>query len=195
MRRRRTRVIDENTSAFDLVGSPDPVSNLRPVQYRSIFGDREVPLDNLTPLDPSVHPYTEEYPTEGALATGMTPRLAALRRRYELYDMAWRLHRRRMDDHSQTFWSRVNIAFEEDKQAYIERAQQRAKLANQPFDADAALPEFYAAWLARHRLEYKDYNAELWRLTWSALAPAMMAKLRNWRWRFEVWRAGASGHA
>ena len=53
------------------------------------------------------------------------------------------------------------------------------------------LAPFYAQHLAETKRAYADYNKQLWRFQAGLIWPAVRASVRSWRWRFEVWRAGA----
>ncbi|GAA5978620.1 hypothetical protein JCM10908_004426 [Rhodotorula pacifica] len=145
-------------------------------------------------------------------------RLESLRRRLHAQDLEWRWARYRFDAFNQGFWTRMNERFLRGRDAYLARLDSDSEadpvavrterdLGRETFPprTSAAYPSsssesasarevdlspFYAQHLADTKRAYADYNKQLWRLQAGLIGPAVRASLRNWRWKWEVWRAG-----
>ncbi|KIY43429.1 hypothetical protein FISHEDRAFT_67937 [Fistulina hepatica ATCC 64428] len=123
---------------FDLIGPPDPISNLRPIIYED---DASAPQPAHTPHPYSLHEFHE--PPE-------TPFTAA--------DLQWRLARRELDDFCQDFWFDSNLRFEAGKLAVL------ASLpgGTSTLDRENALSEFYKQWVMQESPR-TDWFTEEWR--------------------------------
>lgn len=143
-----------------------------------------------------------------ALPPGQRARLESLRRHLAEKDLAWRLTRYRLDAFNQAFWSRQNARFLRARDEFLARHGARAPdeeaggeevfppgpsaaLRDERGGAsDVDLAQFYKAYLEETKGEYARYNTQLWRLQGAMLWPALKAVAREWRWRWECWRAG-----
>ncbi|TNY20743.1 hypothetical protein DMC30DRAFT_340272, partial [Rhodotorula diobovata] len=201
----------------DLIGPPCPLSNLRPVYYAPLFPSLHAgasPSSSLGPPSSRPHPYSlAEFPTtstssSASLPPGRRARLESLRRHLAEKDLAWRLTRYRLDAFNQAFWSRQNARFLRARDEFLARHGARAPdeeaggeevfppgpsaaLRDERGGAsDVDLAQFYKAYLEETKGEYARYNTQLWRLQGAMLWPALKAVAREWRWRWECWRAG-----
>ncbi|KAH7107509.1 hypothetical protein BKA62DRAFT_683592 [Auriculariales sp. MPI-PUGE-AT-0066] len=119
----------------DLVGPPDPVSNLRKVVY-----DREAQTKTL-------HPYSvNEFPADSNLTS---PDAARVR-----LDLEWNIARGRMDAFHHSFWADNNLRFHEEKAATLEAVP----APRTPAMVDAALDVFYREWTDQEHARMLIYN-------------------------------------
>ncbi|PWN46551.1 hypothetical protein IE53DRAFT_391274 [Violaceomyces palustris] len=134
----------------DLVGPPDPISNLRPVKYGSAFQpSSSIPSSPTSVSSPSSHPYSlsEFKPTsfqDGGWnprrrAKGSKPRMIPTRSHSDYYqrllerleeaELVYRLRMTRSDSFSQNFWSdnnkRFNSALEDFTESYNHQSYNR----------------------------------------------------------------------
>lgn len=139
------------------------------------------------------HPYSlAEFPSS-TTSTSSQARLAKVKQQLHADDLAWRLHQYRVDAFNQEFWVRTNTQFLKAKEEWVNQhaAQQWAESERGEDELD--LSPFYKEHLERTKKEYADYNAQLWRLQASLAWPAMKAAVREWKWRWALWRAGGEG--
>ncbi|GAA6000848.1 uncharacterized protein JCM10292_006457 [Rhodotorula paludigena] len=202
----------------DLIGPPCPLSNLRPVYYAPLFPSLHSPPPAFAPSPSassttSPHPYSlSEFPTPRLAPTARQASLQALQLRLAQRDLAWRLHRYRLDAFNQDFWARTNARFLRARDAFLARsdaahaAREEGRLGGEegafPPGAsravgaglgeteDVDLAPFYAQHLEATKADYARYNAALWRMQAGLVWPAIKASARKWRWKFAVWRAG-----
>ncbi|KAL1405219.1 cytosolic Fe-S cluster assembly factor nbp35 [Vanrija albida] len=142
--RRRRAAVDDGT--VDLVAPPDPRSNIRPVVYVSSRRRR-----------PSNSPYSAvEFPVTS------TPRADEL-------ELAYTMHRERVDVTNHRFWATTNADFD---------AQRAARLAALPPAADpptaadeaareAVLAQFYRDWQVGNRDRMDKWVAAWWADIWT----------------------------
>ncbi|TDL24788.1 hypothetical protein BD410DRAFT_744417 [Rickenella mellea] len=145
----------------DLVGPPDPLSNLRPVRYD---GDKFASSDK--DVEPQHHPYSlEEFDGDPI-------------------DYQWRLERQRLDASNHAFWAESNRRFEEAKWAVLYSLPEDAP----PLVREAALSEFYGKWLAQEQQRQKEYTDEWRRKNISAIVLGARIAMRRFRARVrDVW--------
>ena len=181
-RRGRTPSLAASIPTQDLIGPPDPLSNLRPVFYAPLF-----PSLHQTSTSPTgIHPYSlAEFPIRSS--TKLSEEAAELqkfKRRLHSEDLEWRSTRYRLDAFNQDFWTRTNTAFLQARDAWL--------LANPTLNnsIEPDLSPFYAQHLADSKYQYAQYNRQLWKLQASLLWPAVKAAFRPWRWAYRSWRAG-----
>ncbi|KAK7054842.1 hypothetical protein VNI00_003305 [Paramarasmius palmivorus] len=118
----------------DLIGPPDPISNIRPVIYD------DVP----TPPPPSLlyHPYSlaefDPEPTRNESAN----------------ELHWKLQRKQLDELNHNFWLDSNLRFEGGKKAVLESLPSSASA----IDKEHALSEFYKQWLMQEKPRLDEYD-------------------------------------
>ena len=203
----RQRVLAHLIGAgHDLVGPPDPVTNLRPVWYRPRFSE-------LRPVSSTVklHPYSlDEFSSSSssaraaaALATTFgerksqakkLERLEKLRIRFESEDLAWRLQKRRLDQLSHAYWVRSNTAFGKAKEA----TEERAALTSLPGSGTSGgkvqdpriMEDFLKSWVESKSNEFGTFQQEWLKGIVGHMRPAIRAVYRDLRWKLELWRCG-----
>ena len=209
---RRSTTVLAHLAGFgaDLVGPPDTLTHLRPVQYAARFVAPQ-PVSSTKKL----HPYslqefssvsrssTSEVVTQspfGKRDIASLNRLERLRQKFEAEDLAWRLQRRRLDQISNEHWARSNAAFSASKRAAEEAAEERVALTTFPkgnlnydggqkYDAEV-MEQFHRSWVEERADEYERYQQQWIAGIVSHLRPAIRAVYREWRWKFELWRCG-----
>lgn len=195
----------------DLVGPPDPLTNLRPVYYAPRF-TMPAPVSSTKKL----HPYQlDEFGTStltnasvntrkgkqhseepnSSRSVASAEKLENLRRRFEAEDLEWRLQRRRLDQISHEHWARSNLAFAAAK----EEAENKARMSSispskNQYDPHI-MEEFHRKWVESRGPAFEAYQREWISGILSHLKPAMKAVYRDWRWKFELWRHGISKQA
>lgn len=181
----------------DWVGSPSPVSNLRPMRYAPLFPPPAVS----TPSEPSDaspsadlrHPYSlSEF---AAQPRSFPPKIQALRNELDAADLQWRLHRQRVDAVNEAFWSKVATGFAQyeaaaDEAAAASLALVGAGAVDLEAAKEAARDTAYAKWLNDQRQVYKDYNRTWWATQRGLVVGGWRAERRVWKWRWECWKAG-----
>ncbi|RSH94458.1 hypothetical protein EHS25_004261 [Saitozyma podzolica] len=146
--RRRRAASDLPIENVDLVGPPDPISNIRPVIYASTPSRRRTPNS----------PYsTGEFPAEST--------------RLEELELEWRLRQQRVDAMNHRFWASTNTSFNA-------QLQHRLSLLPPPSDPptpqdiqrkEECLSQFYADWQAANRGRMGRWVREWWREVWAGL--------------------------
>jgi len=138
-----------------LVAPSHPVSNLRPILYR-------------TPLAPgssdSQHPYSiDEFTNADALAQGSS---TTKERANEAWEEHWRMLE--TDRFNHNFWFDCNTRFNAAKQSVID--SHRAMMQGSLLDAEAqqralelSLSRFYKSWLDQEAGKQKAYTVEWYR--------------------------------
>lgn len=187
----------------DMVGPPDPLSNLRPVRYGSAFETGSASTSSSPPgTEPNSapHPYSlSEFRTntrDGAKGTGKgySAYYRSLLDRLEAAELAHRLRRTRADAFNERFWRDNNARFRTDLDSYRSaRAlalgdggtegsssvkDVRGDKVTSP-DADGDAP-FYSAWLRANSARHRAYNAALWSRTFADLMPAARYEVLRW---------------
>jgi hypothetical protein len=193
----------------DLVGPPDPLTNLRPVYYAPRF-TAPSPVSSTKKL----HPYQlDEFGSAGlgprstsaaADAQGKTQKsdraarkeilarekVESLRRRFEAEDLEWRLQRRRLDQVSHEYWARSNLAFTAAKEEAENKAHMSSispsKTRYDPF----IMEEFHRNWVESRAGAFEAYQREWIAGIFGHLKPALKVVYRDYRWKFELWRHG-----
>ncbi|GAC97448.1 hypothetical protein PHSY_005034 [Pseudozyma hubeiensis SY62] len=189
----------------DMVGPPDPISNLRPVRYGSAFEE----VSSSSSSSPSSqalamsHPYSlQEFTTSGdswsPSRNARTPSLyfERLLSKLEEAELAHKLRMARADNFNQRFWQDNNTRFiqalsefrsrtgSSKAVATLPKAVQEVNQATQDSELDLdsdSLATFYSAWLKANSARHRAYNRQLWRQTFGDLAPAARYQaLRAW---------------
>lgn len=195
----------------DLVGPPDPLTNLRPVYYAPRF-TAPTPGSSTKKL----HPYQlDEFGTSNSSqvtastaasvksetflgkSTSSRSRVAAqrlesLRRRFEAEDLEWRLQRRRLDQISHEHWARSNLAFIAAKEEAENRARMSSISPTKGQYDPYIMEEFHRTWVETRAPSFEAYQREWISGILGQLRPACRAVYRDLRWQFELWRTGAS---
>ncbi|KAK9894613.1 hypothetical protein P389DRAFT_162768 [Cystobasidium minutum MCA 4210] len=176
----------------DLVGPPDPLTNLRPVYYAPRF-TTPAPVSSTKKL----HPYQlDEFGTSDLPRSSMslqkTEKLENLRRRFEAEDLEWRLQQRRLDQISHEHWARSNLAFAAAKEEAENRARMSSISPSKNQYDPYIMEEFHRNWVATRGPSFEAYQREWIAGIFGHLKPAMKALYRDWRWKFELWRHGLS---
>lgn len=201
----RQRVLAHLIGAgHDLVGPPDPITNLRPVWHRPRFSE-------LRPVSSTVklHPYSlDEFSSSassaraaGALAQGRDYRrsqsrrleqLERLRVKFEAEDLAWRLRRRRLDQLSHAYWARSNTAFGKAKEAAEERAALTSLTVagGNKVQDPRVMEDFLRSWVDSRSHEFGTFQQEWLKGIIGHMRPALRAVYRDLRWKVELWRCG-----
>ncbi|KZV86548.1 hypothetical protein EXIGLDRAFT_578401, partial [Exidia glandulosa HHB12029] len=119
----------------DLVGPPDPVSNLRKVVYDRVE-------ESKTP-----HPYSvNEFPPN----TNLTDPDGAQAR----LDLEWNIARGRLDSFNHHFWADNNARFHEEKADVLDAVPE----PRTPEMLEQALSDFYRDWSVAETARQKLYN-------------------------------------
>ncbi|KZT26373.1 hypothetical protein NEOLEDRAFT_1155868 [Neolentinus lepideus HHB14362 ss-1] len=143
----RRRLLHTTAPSKDLVGPPDPVSNLRPVYYDD-------------PLPVRWHPYSlEEFSDPEVENAG--PSVQDLELQYKLL-------RQQLDAFNHAFWTDSNLRFESAKSMIL----QSLPSSSTPQDRDIALAHFYQQWLNQESARQQQYTAEFRRRSWDGLVLA-----------------------
>lgn len=203
----RSRVLAHLIGAgHDLVGPPDPITNLRPVWYRPQFSE-------LRPVSSTVklHPYSlDEFSSASSSARAAATlalgkdhrknqarkleRLEKLRVKFEAEDLAWRLQKRRLDQFSHAYWVRSNTAFAKAREAAEERAAltslSAAGGAGGRVQDPRIMEDFLKSWVDSRSNEFGSFQQEWLKGIFGHLKPAMRAVYRDARWKLELWRCG-----
>lgn len=196
----------------DLVGPPDPLTNLRPVYYAPRFTS-PAPVSSTKKL----HPYQlDEFGTanlhrssttsismqkgkqrevdisQNSKAIAAREKLENLRRRFEAEDLEWRLQRRRLDQISHEHWARSNLAFTAAKEEAENRARMSSISPSKNQYDPYIMEEFLRNWVESRAPAFEAYQRDWIAGILGHLKPAMKALYRDWRWSFELWRHGLS---
>ncbi|KAL5511245.1 hypothetical protein ACEPAH_4460 [Sanghuangporus vaninii] len=176
------RSIRTSSQKRALVGSPDPVSNLRPVIYDDVEsipsrrkrkgkgkeGDSDAELGGETASSPvkrtqatTSHPYQLDEFSGDPL------------------DYQWRLERSRLDAYNHAFWKDSNTRFETAKQAVLSSLPEDAP----PEAREAALSEFYGKWLQQEHERLRNYSNEWNRRNFGGIMLAARAAISQFRSR------------
>lgn len=181
---RRLRTTIQQIPTVDLIGPPDPLSNLRPIFYAPLFPS----LHQSTSSPTGVHPYSlSEFPIPSTKQQLSSQKLEKYKLLLNSEDIEWRLTRYRVDAFNQQFWSKTNTAFLLARDSYI---LSNPNLIDSTAEID--LSPFYAQHLASTKYEYAVYNRQLWRLQAGLLWPALKAALRPWKFKYAAWKAGVT---
>lgn len=193
----------------DLVGPPDPLTNLRPVYYAPRFTS-PAPVNSTKKLHPyqldefgsSNLPFTsanlqasgkQRNATEtSSKLNASREKLENLRRRFEAEDLAWRLQRRRLDQISHEHWARSNLAFIAAKEEAEAKARMSSISPSKNQYDPYVMEEFHRSWVENRAPYFEAYQRDWIAGIFSHLKPAMRAVYRDWRWKFELWRNGLS---
>lgn len=185
----------------DLVGPPDALTNLRPV-YRAPKFTSPQPSAGTRKL----HPYSlDEFGSRTPVISSSTllpgsrqktaakqqarlARLEAVRSTFEAEDLAWRLQQRRLEQVSHEHWARSNSAFAKAKNEAEDKASMGSLSLGSP--DSFIMEDFHKRWLEDNAQEYERYQQTWLRGIFAHIPPAARAVYRDWRWKFEVWRAG-----
>lgn len=205
-RKRAPRTLSSRPGA-DLVGPPDPVSNLRPVIYGSAFTAVEAESSSTQQAASTSnhapqlarqevhHPYsTSEFTTTPSASSSLSssipssrsralrppsPYYLSLLSRLESLELTHHLLRSRSDKFSQRFWSDNNRRYTAALDAY--RKQHQPEGTGTGGDEAVLLAPFYSAWLDANAKRYRAYNERLWRMTRADLGPAIRYEgMRRW---------------
>ncbi|CAM0135815.1 hypothetical protein VKS41_001749 [Umbelopsis sp. WA50703] len=115
----------------DMIGTPDPVSNLRPVRY--------------------------------FVSVDETPE-----------DKEWRLHRQRVDDFNESFWSANNALFVNAQADFEDEVRARGEKVTAE-----ALSVFYKDFLDKAYERQMAYNKQWWKENIGMLYPGAKAAIRQ----------------
>jgi hypothetical protein len=185
-RRGMNRMINPNLVPInDLIGSPDSLSNLRPVYYAPLFPS----LHQTSIISPNkIHPYSlAEFPITTTLPQDLIEaKLFLLKKQLHAQDLEWRLTCYRIDSFNQQFWSKTNKNFLLARDRYLTSLPPSTTISTDEVD----LSLFYAHHLDATKPQYAAYNRQLWRLQIGLLWPALKAAIRPWKWAWAVKRAG-----
>lgn len=195
---------DHDQSQQDLVGSPSPRSNLRPVRYASLFPPSTIPSDlhlcaSPTPVESSsTHPYSlNEFTTQPDL---MPQSLAELKTKLALEDLAWTLFRKRIDKSNEAFWATQSTNFEALEDAERSRVlasfegSEELSVANRQELVDIALDRYYQRWLLNEQTRFRSYTFDWWKVQTGFLRGSWKAQKRVWQWRWACWKIGWKSH-
>lgn len=172
MSHRFIRLLHSTARSCNLVGPPDPISNLRPVLYNNNQAATELP-----------HPYSlREF--SGDVVRD--------------HDLQWRLHQQQLDDFSHNFWTDVSANISPILQVkalmtWVQsntrfEAGKRSVLSSLPESSTAiarerALSEFYRGWVQQEVQLQKVYTTEWRARSYDALKYAARIQWRN----FQTW--------
>ncbi|TCD68904.1 hypothetical protein EIP91_009454 [Steccherinum ochraceum] len=133
------RLLHSTSVRHDLVGPPDPVSNLRPVVYD------DAPPEIRSPND--THPYSlKEF-------------------RGDAREYQWKMQRQQLDAYNLAYWTDSNTRFEGAKQAMLTSLPESTTEEEREF----ALSEFYYRWLVQEEERSKLYNEQWNKQNWSTI--------------------------
>ncbi|KAL7409392.1 hypothetical protein BDY24DRAFT_418904 [Mrakia frigida] len=161
----------------DLVGPPDPISNIRPIIYKvtpnaprptpsytspspsssSSASSSRTPLPSrLTPSQGSLHYSPGEFPREGDETAGQA---------------AYRVQREKLDKFNNDFWASNNIRF---AAALSEAMASLPPMSTPPTQAEEdrkedRLAEFYKSWLIQEEPKQKQWMKDWWKGNWGIL--------------------------
>ena len=201
-RRSRTALAHLLAAGGDLVGPPNPLTNLRPVWYAPRFTAAKI-----VNAAQKLHPYSlDEFESAiggrshslpamfGTVATTAhtarrqrnLDRLESLRSQFEAEDLAWRMQRRRLDQMSHVHWARSNAAFLAAKADAEERASLSSLSSTVP--DPLVMEDFLKRWVDEKSQGHERYQQEWLRGIAAQIRPAIKAIYRDWRWNFELWR-------
>lgn len=171
-------LVDDLARTKALMKPPHPVSNIRPLLLQSVFAgpSQSKSHQSLAPSASANHPYSLSEIAIPSASVDLPPRLIRLRQQLAAQDVAFRLLVTRLERESQHFWVNMNTKFSAEKAVALRNGQ----------DEDA----FDRTWLATHSAEYQSFHARFLRGQYSALWPAFLVKLRQWKWKWACWRAG-----
>ncbi|EPQ58277.1 hypothetical protein GLOTRDRAFT_72537 [Gloeophyllum trabeum ATCC 11539] len=170
------RHIHCSASARDLVGPPDPVSNLRPVYY-----DDPLPAPEAKPRPRLRHPYSLREFSDPDVSTA-EPSIHDLELQYKLL-------RQQTDAFNHAFWTDSNLRFESAKATIL----QSLPSSSTPTDRDTALTHFYQQWLNQESARQEEYTAEWRRRNWDGIVLA--ARLEYAKLKAKFSGAGADSDA
>jgi hypothetical protein len=162
----KIRLLHSSSRASNLIGPPDPLSNLRPVLY--------------TDLPPSSQP-RPRHPYSLSEFTGGT----------QDHNLQWRLQRQALDAFNHNYWTDVglllkksdskcsfhqsNTRFEEAKQSVLSCLPE----SSTPLAREHALSEFYRKWVMQESRRGEVYNAEWRKRNFEEIVSAMRVEWRN----------------
>ncbi|KAF6767522.1 hypothetical protein PSEUBRA_005435 [Kalmanozyma brasiliensis GHG001] len=183
----------------DMVGPPDPISNLRPIRYGSAFEEVTSPSVSSPSATASLsHPYSlQEFTSSSSTLPGTSraPSLyfERLLAKLESAELAHKLRMARADSFNQRFWQENNARFIQALGEFRSRTGSSKAVATtgkgnttneqeNELDLDSdSLATFYSAWLKANSARHRAYNRQLWRQTFGDLAPAARYQgLRAW---------------
>ncbi|KAH8107114.1 hypothetical protein BXZ70DRAFT_885889 [Cristinia sonorae] len=143
----RARLIHSTLPRHDLVGPPDPVSNLRPVIYD------DAPPEAISGY--IRHPYSlKEF-------KGDT-------REYQ-----WKMQRQQLDGYNHAYWTDSNTRFEAAKQAMLDSLPESTSDEGREF----ALSDFYGRWIVQEEERSRAYNKQWSKQNWSTIWLGARVKL------------------
>jgi len=143
-----TRQLHASASLRNLVGPPDPVSNLRPVIY-----DDVLPASSQSNVR---HPYSlTEFGTETATK-----------------EYQWKMHRQQLDAFNHEFWVDSNLRFENAKQAILDSIPDSTTSE----ERERSLSDFYSKWMAQESARQREYSSEMRKQTWANIILNAKAK-------------------
>ncbi|CAK9783517.1 hypothetical protein CC85DRAFT_287116 [Cutaneotrichosporon oleaginosum] len=160
---RRRQIVDTGDS--DLVAPPDPLSNIRPVLYAAKRKRR-----------PSNSPYSAaEFPAEAAGS-------AAQMRAHEL-ELAFTMHRERVDMANHRFWAANNADFEAQREERLARLPPASDPPTAEDEArrEAALTQFYRDWQIGTRARQEAWVRAWWRDVWDGIKLQARVSVARWR--------------
>jgi len=149
------RILAKARPPLELIGPPDPISNIRPVIVDS----------------PARGPRRETHPYSLAEFGAKDEDDA---------DLQWRIERERLNALNHVFWYDSNTRFMRGKQLVLDRLHAQAE---QPTarEKEAALSEFYSRWTVLESARQTAYTAEWNRRNYTVITLAMRRQLRMWR--------------
>jgi hypothetical protein len=150
LRVRPLRLLHSSARSCNLVGPPDPVSNLRPVLYTDLPS---------SPRPKLRHPYSLTDFAGGKQDD----------------DLQWRLQRLQLDAINHNFWTDSNSRFEAAKQSVLSSLPE----SSTPLARERALSELYRKWVLQESRRQDIYTTEWRKQNVEAIVFAARMECRN----------------
>ncbi|KZP11960.1 hypothetical protein FIBSPDRAFT_755665 [Athelia psychrophila] len=148
---RSFRCLHSTARKCNLIGPPDPISNLRPVLYSNASKGAHSELS---------HPYSlREF--SGDIVVD--------------HDLQWRLHQQDLDAFSHKFWTDSNLRFEAGKESVLASLPENATTLAR----ESAMSKFYGGWVQQETQRQKAYTKEWRARSYDALKYAARVQWRN----------------
>jgi len=148
------RLLHVSAIRSNLVGSPDPISHIRPVLYTKS-----------TPVQPDGvrHPYLLNEFTEGETDG----------------EVQWALYQQQLDKFNHDYWFDSNTRFESAKQSVLSSLPDSVT----GLQREQALSEFYKKWMVQESERQNEYSSEWRRRNTESISLATRLEWQNVRRR------------
>ncbi|CDZ97254.1 Uncharacterised protein family UPF0671 [Phaffia rhodozyma] len=172
--------VDYNKPHVDLVGPPDPISNIRPIRYKqtSIPPQPSISRPTPTPAPPPPPPPASFSNLPATSLSRETLPLAFLPRKDQFYaenefpaegdethlQRVYRREREALDEWSNRFWTQNNIAYHQQKSDALSTLppQSNPPTAEEEEAREKCIDDFHKRWVEDGAVEHKRWMIKWW---------------------------------